>query len=99
MTTIKPILFCDFDGVLCHDRYWRSLPFKEHEQVQELLFRNDTTLLNDWLRGKYSAEEVNRLVSEEIAMPFEKLWKVFVKDCKNMRVWTVLVVLLNRPGS
>ncbi len=80
----KPILFCDFDGVLCHDRYWRSLPPREHEKVQDLLFREDTTLVNNWMRGKHTAEEINQIISEKIGIPFEKLWTVFVEDCKTM---------------
>lgn len=86
MKKAKPILFCDFDGVLCHDRYWRSLSFNEHEKVQELLFRNNTTLVNDWMRGKYTAEEVNRIVSEKTEIPYKRLWDVFVKDCKTMHI-------------
>ena len=86
MVKTKPILFCDFDGTLCHDRYWRSLPPDEHKKVQELLFRNDTTLVNDWMRGRYSAEEINQFVSEKTGMPFKKLWGIFVDDCKTMQV-------------
>src|ERR1700743_955547 len=82
----KPILFCDFDEVLCHDRYWRSLSPDEYEKVQKLLFQNDTSLVNDWMRGKYTAEDINKFVSKETGIPFEKLWYVFVKDCQTMRV-------------
>jgi len=83
---MKPILFCDFDGTICHERYWRSLPPDQHEKVQNLLFRSDKTRVNDWMRGKYTAEEVNRFVSEETGIPYEELWKLFVNDCSTMRV-------------
>ena len=82
---MKPILFCDFDGTLCHDLYWRSLSPTYHEALQELLFRNDTTMVNDWMSGKYTAEEVNEYVAEKIGIPYEELWKIFVDDCKSMR--------------
>lgn len=96
MTKIKPILFCDFDGVLCHDQHWRSLPPKKYEKARELLFQNDAILLNDWLRGKYTSEEINRIVSEKIHISFEKLWDIFVKDCKTMRVSKDALEALNR---
>lgn len=86
MSKAKPILFVDFDGTICHDRYWSSLEPKHYEQVQELLFRGDTKRVNDWMRGEYSAEEVNEFVADEIGMPYEKLWELFVSDCKSMRV-------------
>ena len=82
----KPILFIDFDGTICMERYWRSLPTKEHEQVQELLFRNDTTLVNEWLRGKHTAEEINKYIADETGIEYTYLWELFVQDCKNMHV-------------
>jgi len=86
MIVNKPILFCDFDGVLCYDRYWRSLPSDKHRKLQEIFFQNDTMLVNDWMRGKYSAEEINQIVSEKIEVPFDELWKIFVDDCQTMQV-------------
>ncbi len=82
----KSIIFCDFDGVLCHDRFWRSLSAAENEMVQEYLFKNNVDLVNDWMRGKYSAEEINQKVSENTGIPYDVLWDVFVKDCESMSV-------------
>jgi len=82
----KPILFCDFDGTICRDRYWTSLPPEEHEQVQKLLFRENTTRVNDWMRGKYTAEEINQWLSDRAGIPYERLWDTFVSDCLAMRV-------------
>ncbi|MFA6105760.1 MAG: HAD family hydrolase [Patescibacteria group bacterium] len=83
---IKPVLFCDFDGTICHDRYWRSLPSEIYEKVQSLLFGLDKIFINDWMRGKYTAEEANEYVSKKIDFPFEELWSLFVNDCKTMKV-------------
>jgi len=83
---MKPILFCDFDGTLCHDRYWRSLPAEQHEKVQQLLFQDDTTRVSDWMRGKYTAEEMNHFVANEIGMTYDELWELFVQDCNTMDV-------------
>lgn len=83
---MKPILFCDFDGTICHDRYWRSLPSGQYEKVQALLFRGDTTRVNDWMRGVYTAEEINRHVATEVGLRYEELWSLFVNDCNTMYV-------------
>ena len=82
----KPILFCDFDGVLSHDKYWRSLSSDVHNEVQKLLFYDNKTIVNDWMRGKYTAEQINQLVSEKIGIPFEQLWDIFVNDCRTTTV-------------
>ncbi len=82
----KPILFCDFDGVLCFDKYWRSLLPDEFEKVQELLFRGDQTIVNEWMRGKRTSEEVSQLIAEKTGISFDYLWNIFVQDCKTMHV-------------
>jgi FMN phosphatase YigB (HAD superfamily) len=82
----KPILFVDFDGTICHERYWRSLPSLHHQAVQDLIFKSNTQMVHDWMRGKYSAEEVNQFIADTIGIPFEGLWELFVKDCVTMHV-------------
>lgn len=82
----KPILFCDFDGVLCHDRFWRSLSHEECDMIQTFLFKNNSNLVSDWMRGGYSSEEINQMVSQNTGISFERLWQVFIQDCKTMSV-------------
>lgn len=91
----KPILFCDFDGVLCHDRFWSKLPVNYLEQVKNFLMIGEPSLIDEWMRGKYSAEEINVLVSKEIGMPYEELWGMFVQNCKTMCVSMPALELLN----
>ena len=38
------------------------------------------------MRGKYTSEEINQIVSQKIRIPFDKLWNIFVEDCKTMEV-------------
>jgi FMN phosphatase YigB (HAD superfamily) len=82
----KPILFVDFDGTLCHDRFWRGLPTEQYEKVQEVLFSEDRTYLQKWMKGKRTAEEVNQLLADQLGIPFEEIWDVFVKDAESMSV-------------
>ena len=83
---MKPILFVDFDGTLCHDRFWRSIGDDAYEKIQEFLFGPDTSLVMSWMRGEYTAEEVNQMVAKELAMSYETVWNIFVEDCKDMHV-------------
>lgn len=83
---IKPILFCDFDGVLCYDKFWRSLSNDEQTKVQQFLFKDSTHLVESWMRGEYSSEEINQIVSDNTDIPYERLWQTFEKDCKTMFV-------------
>lgn len=78
--------YIDFDGTICHDRYWRSLPSPEYAHVQQLLFVDNRQRVADWMRGQYTAEEINRFVSHETGLDYEYLWRIFVNDCQTMHV-------------
>jgi FMN phosphatase YigB (HAD superfamily) len=82
----KSILFVDFDGTLCHDRFWRSLPAEQYEQVQRFLFGEDKTHVQEWMLGKRTAEEINELLAKHLNVPFQELWNVFVQDTSSMKV-------------
>ena len=79
-------LFIDFDGTICHDRFWRSLPKDENQQIQDLLFNGNNSIVVDWMKGVYASEEINELVSKETGLRYEYLWETFVHDCKTMYV-------------
>lgn len=86
MNNLKPILFVDFDGTLCHDRFWRSLPAEQYEKVQSFLFGEEKTHVQEWMLGKRTAEEINELLAEHLDVPFQELWNVFVQDTSSMKV-------------
>lgn len=82
----KPILLIDFDGTLCHDRFWRSLDVKHFDQIQELIFNQNFEYIDEWMRGKKTAEEVNLFVADKLNIPYEHLWSLFVEDCKTLYI-------------
>src|SRR5258708_674116 len=92
---MKLILFCDFYGVLSHDKFWRSLSSDEYQRAQNFLFGKDSRLINNWMLGKYIAEEINQRVADHTGISFEKLWEIFVKDCQSIRVSKKILDKLN----
>ncbi|MEO6536562.1 MAG: hypothetical protein ABIT47_02640 [Candidatus Paceibacterota bacterium] len=83
---MKPTLFIDFDGTLCHDRFWRSLEPELQDKVQNHLFISNREIVSQWMKGSFTSEEINRKLSEEIGIDFEDLWEIFVNDCKTMTI-------------
>lgn len=83
---MKPVLFIDFDGTLCHDRFWRSVDVETSLKIQGFLFGEDRSILRGWMRGEYSAEDVHRILSEKLDIPFDSLWNAFVHECETMNV-------------
>lgn len=96
---MKPILFVDFDGTLCHDRFWRSLNPSEYEQIQELLFKRNQEMASDWMKGGYSSEEINQFLAGRLGIDYDRLWKTFVHDCKTMNIPTVVLDLIKQTKA
>lgn len=82
---MKPALLIDFDGTLCHDRFWRSLDADSLEKIRIFEF-GPTGTADAWMRGEYTSEDVNQRIAEEIGMPYEELWQIFVENCSTMQV-------------
>ena len=80
----KPILFIDFDGTLCHDKFWRSLDSGLQAKIQARLFVSGNGIVTDWMIGKYSSEEINTILADELGVEYDVLWPAFVRDCKTM---------------
>lgn len=83
---MRPVLLIDFDGTLCFDRFWRSAPSTVCQKIQELVFGADQTLLEEWMLGRYTSEEVNRWLATNLLLDGGELWKIFVHDCQTMTV-------------
>ena len=83
---MKPVLFIDFDGTICHDLLWRSAPPHTYKKIQEYLFTHNKKMVSDWMRGEYSSEDITRILSDTLSEDYDLLWNIFVIDCKNLRV-------------
>ncbi len=84
-------LFIDFDGTICIDRFWRSLPENEYNKIHQLLFQNENEIVYKWMRGELSSEQVNQEVANKMLLDYSHLWDAFVHDCKTMRVPHVIL--------
>jgi FMN phosphatase YigB (HAD superfamily) len=80
------MLLIDFDGTLCLDRFWRSLDKVHFDKIQEIIFNQNFELIDDWMKGKKTAEDINRFVADKISIVYEDLWNLFVEDCKTMHI-------------
>lgn len=86
MKKIKRAVYVDFDKTITVDRYWRSLPPEQTDQLQKYFFEHDRMLVGEWMRGYHSAEYINRLAAEVVDVSFEELWPSFVNDCETMHI-------------
>lgn len=82
----RKILFVDFDGILCHDRFWRSLSPTLRSSVDQFLFSEHFPIVVHWMRGHSASEEVNEVLAHFVGIAYRHLWHIFVHDCRTMNV-------------
>lgn len=81
----KPALFIDFDGTLCHNRFWKSLGKENYDRVSEFVFGSGE-LANGWMRGDYDSEQICQIVSDKLKIDYQILWGSLIMDCESLKV-------------
>lgn len=82
----RPTVFVDFHGIICNDRYWRSLSTEQQRALQGFLFQKNSHLVDEWMRGLHTAEAINEMVAAELDLSYDAVWTTFVADCRSMHV-------------
>lgn len=95
---MKPVLFIDFDGTLCHDKFWRSLSPELLSKIKLFEF-DEEQIAQRWMRGEFTSEEINRRVAPLIGMDYQELWDLFVENCSTMEVSKDLLETLSNLRS
>jgi len=80
----KSILFIDWNGTLNNENFFRSLDTETYQKIQMWLFEANKQMVIDWMKGRYTSEQVVAQVAHHLGIPFEDLWDVFVDDCMTM---------------
>ncbi len=84
----RKVVFIDWDGTLCFSRFWETLSAKNptFSQVVADFFVTEKEMIKNWMRGKHTSEEINKLLSERANLPEKEVWESFVSDCQKMKV-------------
>ena len=86
----KKLLFVDFNGVISHDPFWKSLHDPNHafhdrvRDIETFLFQENFHIVLDWMVGKYNTEEIHQLLSEQLKLDYDWLLETFIEDCNHM---------------
>jgi len=92
---IQKALFVDFNGVISYAPFWASMRNPSHplhpyyDPIEQLLFRGQKKLeglVDDWMLGKYTSEQVHHLLAYKLGAPYERLFDVFCEDCKQLDI-------------
>ncbi len=92
MIKTKNILFVDFNGVVSYNPFWVSLRDPNHElhlfndAIEKYLFKDNVSIVMDWMLGKYTAEQIHEILEREVGVPYEKLFPIFCEECKTIDI-------------
>jgi len=84
----RTVLF-DFDGVLCHGRFYEKALLPEHREVRDWLQANvfgDKELVRKWMRGQVGSVEVNRLIAQNTNIEYGTLARLFEESVVGMEL-------------
>ncbi len=85
---IKVVIF-DFDGVLCHDRFYEEMLLPQHQGlynwIQDNIF-GDSDLFYQWMRNEISSEGINKIIAEGTGHKEEFLNDVLQKSLQGIRL-------------
>lgn len=95
----KQNIFIDFDGTICFDYFWRSAPQEVNKIITKFLFQDNTTLIENWMRGNLSSENIVTLIAENTGLDYDLIYDILVKDCQNMYISPKLLQALSDCGK
>lgn len=96
---MRPILFVDFNGTICFDRYWRNLNVEAQKKINDYLFKSNRQIVIDWMRGKYDSEQIHQLLAEELNLNYRQTWDIFVEECQSMYISPRIMLKIKEIGS
>lgn len=76
----------DFDGVLSYGRFWSSLPRNQYDMVSNFLFVENKEIVKDWMRGKYTSEEIHNFICQHLDLDYQATFELFQDDCANFEI-------------
>lgn len=90
------LVFIDWYGTLNTNLFWQEiLAIPEMAVAQQRLIGADHEIFDDWMRGKYSSEEINWMIAEWSGLSFDFLWPEFIKSCREMTCSTALKEIIS----
>jgi len=94
----KIILF-DFDGVLCHDKFYEKTLLPKYQEVYDWIQKNifgSSSLIKDWMKGKINHQQINQRIADGVGIDFKEINDLFLKSVQLMDLDQELLTLAVR---
>ena len=90
MKKTPKVLFLDWNGTLCYDKFWghleqgNDLEKQNFVKIEKALFNEMKYLLQPWMKGQIESLEVCKRISDKTDLSKEYLFRELKKSCENM---------------
>jgi FMN phosphatase YigB (HAD superfamily) len=88
MTRKHPkVLLIDWFKTLSYSKFWGHLEIHNNERfklIENFLFSPQNNLARSWMTGKFASENVIKIISNKLRIPYKKLFKDFTDSCRSM---------------
>lgn len=84
----QTVLF-DFDGVLCHDRFYEKTLLPDYQNVYDWIQANvfgDDEIMQKWMRNDIKSNGINKLIAENTGIAREVLDSLYMKSVRMMEL-------------
>lgn len=91
MTQTPKAIFIDWNKTLSNSLFWEHLQDINHqnnkylEKIEKSMFQNNRHLINPWMRGEHTSEDVAKILSEDSGVDQEIILKELAESCKQMK--------------
>ncbi|MFH1254520.1 MAG: hypothetical protein V1646_03755 [bacterium] len=84
----KKIIFIDWDGTLSSSKFWeeRIKTDNNFAQIVKDFFALDKELISDWMNGRKTSEEINKIINQRSGLDENELWQIFITSCQRMEI-------------
>ncbi len=79
------IVFIDWDGTLSIKKFWEHSPAL-FEKAQQILFRDNSQLVLEWMIGKKSSEGICHWLTQKTNVEYETFMKGLIESCEEMEI-------------
>lgn len=83
-------IFFDWYKTLSFSLFWSQLSSSSHplhnlsSQITQFLFIDNKQLVNSWMRGEYSAEDISHLIGDALSADPKAIFSELQHSCENM---------------
>lgn len=86
---MSKVFIFDFDGTLCHDRFYMKTLVPQYSEIYEWIQENifgNKELVRDWMRNTITSEEVNKMIADTTKINYQILNELFIESVQQMKM-------------